>query len=114
EAAQLMAPGPPEGTEAVQQDHQRTVGLFAVGNSVHDMETDAVGMDLQVSPRSVNAYNRRIRPGCHAAVGYQPDGSVVSAGRCASGLSWPGVSASFVSRTDSMVCCGPRIRRTLR
>ena len=29
-------------------------------------------------------------------------------------LSWPGVSAVRVSLTDSMVCRGPRIRRTFK
>ena len=50
---------------------------------------------------------------------YQPEGSAgvppcaeLSAG--AEDLSWPGVKADRVSLTDSMVCCGPRMRRTLR
>lgn len=98
----------------MQQNDQGPIGRLGVGQCLHDMETDTVGVDLQVSPRSVYAHNRRIRRGCHEAVGYQPDGSVVSAGRGGSGLSWPGVSASLVSFTDSMVCRGPRMRRTLR
>ena len=106
------------------QEHQRAVTLCPLGRRLmvglralgfDHMEADAVRVDLQVTPRTVNAYNRRTRPGLHGAAGYQPDGSEGSAGRGASGdLSCPGVSASLVSFTDSIVCRGPRMRRTLR
>src|SRR5882757_5392146 len=49
---------------------------------------------------------------------YQPDGSAVDAPLveviALAGLSPPGVRAARVSLTDSMVCCGPRIRRTFK
>src|SRR6202050_5843878 len=62
----------------------------------------------------------RVTDGSGAGI-YQPVGSVgvslsaaIALGAPAVGLSWPGVSAVRVSLTDSIVCRGPRIRRTFR
>src|SRR5919107_3375052 len=77
-----------------------------------------------MAPRTVDTDDRRVGWG-H----YQPDGSAVGFAAAfpslvlllasaepanALFLSWPGVSASGISLTDSMVFCGPRMRRTLR
>ena len=105
----------------MQQDHQRPLGdrrggVVGLGLGFHDVEANAVGVHLQMAPRTVDADDRRIGRG-H----YQPDGSAVGPAAAfpsealnALFLSWPGVSASGSSLTDSMVFCGPRMRRTLR
>ena len=64
----------------------------------------------------------RVTDGSGGGAVYQPDGSAVEAGRASPVVDVmalpsclpPGVSAARVSLTDSMVCCGPRIRRTFR
>src|SRR5690606_38446455 len=88
------------------------VGLIRFG--LHHVEADAVGVHLVVTPGTVDAGHRRVGRRHH-----QPDGSlglpaVASGAVGAPARSWPGVRASRVSLTDSMVCFGPRMRRTFR
>ncbi|SHW71301.1 Uncharacterised protein [Mycobacteroides abscessus subsp. abscessus] len=70
QVAQLMPPRVPERGEPVQQDDQRTLGvggtvrvairgLRALG--LHDVEADPVRVYLEVSPRTVDPDDRRIR-----------------------------------------------------
>ena len=67
QAAQLMAPRPPERTEPVQQDDQRSGGggVPVAGRrwvGLDDVEADAVGVDVEMAPRPDDAGDRRIRP----------------------------------------------------
>ena len=60
----------------MQQDDQRAFGRGAVDATsgalrLHDVEANPVGVHLEMSPRTVDADDRRIGRG-H----YQPDGSV--------------------------------------
>src|SRR5690242_18561503 len=114
QAAQLMSPRPPERAEPVQKNHQRPLderlsGIVGLGVGFHHVEPNAVGVHLEMAPRTVDTDDRRVRWG-H----YQPDGSAVgsaagfpSEAPNALALSWPGVSASGISLTVSMVFCGP-------
>jgi hypothetical protein len=75
-------------------------------------------MPLACTSRCRQGPSIRVTDGSGGAI-YQPDGSAgippcaeLSAG--AEDLSWPGVKADRVSFTDSMVCRGPRMRRTFR
>ena len=125
QAPQLMAPRPPERTEPVQQDDQRTGGGRREGAGgwvgLDDVEADAVGVDVEVSPRPGDAGDRRVRSGRRPDVTAPTGRSRVScrwrARSCRRSWLGPGrdpVNAERVSLTVSMVCCGPRIRRTLR
>ena len=121
ESAQLVSPRPPERAEPVQQDDKRPLGhrltrFVGLRFGLHDVEPNAVGVHLQMAPRTADAYHRRI-----GRDHYQPDGSAVGLAAAlpseelsALALSCPGVSASGISLTVSMVSCGPRMRRTLR
>src|SRR5208283_5905884 len=68
-----MTPGPPERSETMQQDHQRPRRGRLCGRNgrgvadrlvnwqrLDDMESDAVGVHVQMAPRPVDAGYRRI------------------------------------------------------
>ena len=104
----------------MQQDHQWPGGdgsvVVGVSQGLDALKPDAVGVDIVVAPRSRDTGYRWVGLGHH-----QPDGSagagsvvVMGAGAAPGDLKFPGVNAAVVSLTDAMVCCGPRMRRTLR
>ncbi len=53
EREELVPPGPPELREAVQQDHERTVGRAVLG----EVEASPVGRHLAVRPRAVDEHD---------------------------------------------------------
>ncbi len=140
QAAQLMAPRPPERAESVQQDRPAVARSASCPLRRPGVRPPRRGTECRWRAPPDAATDRRCGPPTDradvamsppAAPGhYQPDGSAVGLAAAlpslavlllasaeelsALALSPPGVSASGISLTVSMVFCGPRMRRTLR
>src|SRR3954454_5990316 len=110
-----MAPRPPERAETVQQDDQRACGdrfpvrAARLGLRLDHVEPDAVGVDVEVTPRPGDAGDRRVGWGHYQPEGSVGAGAVPDTGTTAFAGPWP-VNAALVSLTDSIVFCGPRMR----